>query len=417
MVDVVILADFEEGHVIPTFKLANNLLSHGISVTYLGIPDAKLFINNQGFKAEEIFQDMYPKGYIRKMRAHKKAMSSVDINEYYLAIATGRLDDIMNRLKPKLIISSSFIALEALLLHYRYGIEQIIYHTFFPPIAESPPKNLAEMSVSTCIQNFMELSGNAPDTILSFIQNANRNFKSFDDLVAPLLDMFQLMVCPKSLITNEQPIGDKDIYLGPCIREGSPEEIQSATRFLPKDKSAKLIFASMGSQIALYPDRADRFFNIAIDCMKHKQMQQYHMIISVGSEENKRKFDVDHGNISVFPWVPQTELLQHVDLAIIHGGLGSIKECIYHKVPMLIVPMGRDQIDNGQRVLINNLGLVEDIEALSPERLSTLVSNIFTNDTITESLGEASNSFRKADLEKDDVKLISKLIGNTVIPT
>jgi len=61
-------------------------------------------------------------------------------------------------------------------------------------------------------------------------------------------------------------------------------------------------------------------------------------------------------------FVPSEKILPHVDVAIIHGGYNSILECLYHGVPMLIIPANRgsDQIANGLNVALLGAGLLVD---------------------------------------------------------
>ncbi|XP_059353346.1 UDP-glucosyltransferase 2-like [Daphnia carinata] len=51
------------------------------------------------------------------------------------------------------------------------------------------------------------------------------------------------------------------------------------------------------------------------------------------------------GNIKIVDWLPQQDLLGHKNtrLFIAHGGIMGIQEAIYHQVPILGLPLGRDQ--------------------------------------------------------------------------
>ncbi len=64
-------------------------------------------------------------------------------------------------------------------------------------------------------------------------------------------------------------------------------------------------------------------------------------------------------NIFFFSYLSQIEVLQIADLFITHGGMGSIKESINNKVPMLVYPLdlNNDQNGNGLKVEFHGLGL------------------------------------------------------------
>jgi MGT family glycosyltransferase len=65
---------------------------------------------------------------------------------------------------------------------------------------------------------------------------------------------------------------------------------------------------------------------------------------------------VEHGSIrpaantTVVGFVPHTALLPNASLVVTHAGLGTVMASLGHGVPMLCVPMGRDQFFNASRV-------------------------------------------------------------------
>jgi UDP:flavonoid glycosyltransferase YjiC (YdhE family) len=64
-------------------------------------------------------------------------------------------------------------------------------------------------------------------------------------------------------------------------------------------------------------------------------------------------------NIHFFKRVPQLEVLKYSDVFITHGGMGSIKEAIEYKVPMLVYPLDPhyDQNGNALKIETKKLGL------------------------------------------------------------
>lgn len=55
-------------------------------------------------------------------------------------------------------------------------------------------------------------------------------------------------------------------------------------------------------------------------------------------------------NTTVTGFVPHERLLPHASLVVSHGGLGTVMAALSHGVPMLCVPMGRNQFFNASRV-------------------------------------------------------------------
>ena len=79
-----------------------------------------------------------------------------------------------------------------------------------------------------------------------------------------------------------------------------------------------------------------------------------------------------HGNVHIYPSVPQLDLLKYCDLMIHHGGFNTIKECMQFQVPMLIYALkkeGYDWLGNAARVKWRGLGVVGNIYKDNPEKI------------------------------------------------
>lgn len=63
-------------------------------------------------------------------------------------------------------------------------------------------------------------------------------------------------------------------------------------------------------------------------------------------------------NFIVRNYVPQLEVLQHVDVFITHGGMNSVHEGFYYNVPEVVVPHQFEQLLNGKRVVQTNAGIL-----------------------------------------------------------
>jgi UDP:flavonoid glycosyltransferase YjiC (YdhE family) len=68
-------------------------------------------------------------------------------------------------------------------------------------------------------------------------------------------------------------------------------------------------------------------------------------------------------NVEVVRYVPHDRLLPHASLVITHAGLGTVMTTLAHGVPMLCVPLGRDQFFNASRVAALGVGRVLDANA------------------------------------------------------
>ena len=57
------------------------------------------------------------------------------------------------------------------------------------------------------------------------------------------------------------------------------------------------------------------------------------------------------GNVTVVPWLPQADLLPHLDLVVHHGGAGTTLGAAGAGVKQLFIPQGADQFENTKAVV------------------------------------------------------------------
>src|SRR5215468_644990 len=62
-------------------------------------------------------------------------------------------------------------------------------------------------------------------------------------------------------------------------------------------------------------------------------------------------------NVTVTRWVRHADVLPHCSAVITHGGHGTVMKALIAGVPLIVVPMGRDQPDNAARVLYASAGI------------------------------------------------------------
>jgi UDP:flavonoid glycosyltransferase YjiC (YdhE family) len=104
------------------------------------------------------------------------------------------------------------------------------------------------------------------------------------------------------------------------------------------------------------------------------------------------------GNVHVLRSAPHNTLMQEVSLVISQGGHGTVNRALVNGVPLLILPMGRDQGDNAARVESKGAGLQLPPTASETEIASAAARLIFEPEfgLFARRLGEAI----KADINR-----------------
>ncbi len=80
------------------------------------------------------------------------------------------------------------------------------------------------------------------------------------------------------------------------------------------------------------------------------------IVVTKGPAIESHSFDVP-SNVDVRSYVPHHEIFPKADLVVTHGGHGTVMQALASGVPLLCVPMGRDQADEAARVVWRGAGL------------------------------------------------------------
>jgi UDP:flavonoid glycosyltransferase YjiC (YdhE family) len=99
-------------------------------------------------------------------------------------------------------------------------------------------------------------------------------------------------------------------------------------------------------------------------------------------------------HIHIFGVLPQLEILSNAAVFITHAGLGSVKEAIYFKVPMLAYPLDYrwDQPANARRIEFHKLGVLGNIRNDSVETIQAKLNEILESTEYKNNISSFSNS-------------------------
>lgn len=168
------------------------------------------------------------------------------------------------------------------------------------------------------------------------------------------------------------------------------------------DNKKEMIFFSLGSIASGDVCLMKRF----VEMFKHDKQRLY--VISKGV--NGDKYELDPDNMIGGNYIPQTVLLQHADLAIIHGGNNSVTECLYYGVPTIVMPLFGDQSDNAQR--IEDLGLGKRLNAYDCTRQELIesIDGILNDNKLVERVHKIGQRMRSQDDAGKISFMLKKLI-------
>lgn len=256
----------------------------------------------------------------------------------------------------------------------------------------------------------MKAPGEESMKFIEFLLSAGAVFSTLKDLVKPFDTFCELVACPLELETGTDHIPPNVHHIGPSVRtENGIDNHPDLNRI---KGHRKLIYASMGSQAISYKYACRSFFQKMIDVMKDEELRDYHLLLSVGPAFDEMTLMQLPENITIVRWASQVEALKHSVLAITHGGMGTIKECIYYGVPMIVLPLSRDQPSNAMRVQHHQLGVTAPIHNLTGSLLYTMIMKVLNSEEINAGIYKMKTIFRQKQASCTGADIVERLLVN-----
>lgn len=96
-------------------------------------------------------------------------------------------------------------------------------------------------------------------------------------------------------------------------------------------------------------------------------------------------------NAVVVRSAPHLQILKEASLVVTHGGHGTVMAALMHRLPMLVIPHGRDQADNAARITERGAGLAVS-RAAPTEQIRAALARLLSEPqfrTAAQTLGDA----------------------------
>ena len=100
------------------------------------------------------------------------------------------------------------------------------------------------------------------------------------------------------------------------------------------------------------------------------------VVVTVGERNDPAVLGPQPDHVRVERFIPQDELLPYCDLAVSHGGSGSVIGALAHGLPSVLLPLGADQPHNAQRCTELGVGQALDAVSVTPAEVVATVSTM-----------------------------------------
>jgi UDP:flavonoid glycosyltransferase YjiC (YdhE family) len=150
----------------------------------------------------------------------------------------------------------------------------------------------------------------------------------------------------------------------------------------------RLIYTGFGSFFSAHADLIRRLIAAL------GTRPDWDLVLSLaGSEPPEGLHDLPE-NVHLFSWVPQLKVLREADVAVVHGGVNTVDECVLAGVPMLIYCGNEtDMAGTTERAVHHKLGVAGDREGDDPAMVCARLERLLTDVTIRQSLDRMQGAF------------------------
>jgi len=203
-----------------------------------------------------------------------------------------------------------------------------------------------------------------PDVVADPLNQARANYDLPPD---PNLDMLSrylyISPMPPSFRHPSYPAPETAHYIKPF-----PPQPPSLMMFEGFDYDNPIVYFTLGT---VFNMESGNLFSRVLDGLKQLPIN---VVVTVGRHIDPAEFGEQPDSIHIAQYIPQLDLLPHVDLVVSHGGSGSVIATLAHGLPMVLIPMGADQLHNAHRCEALNVSRTLDAVTLTPDLVADAVS-------------------------------------------
>ncbi len=224
------------------------------------------------------------------------------------------------------------------------------------------------------------------------------------------------ILCLRPTELNFRPESSPQIHFcGPMVEPNRPEtavaietriRLDELYRRRREAETDALILCSLSSFAEAEPDFVRRVAQSAVD------EPRWDLILTLGGGSAVEAFDDLPDNVHFFDWVPQMQVLEEVDCAVINAGSSSITECVYQGVPVVVYSLQRnDQNGNAARVVYHGLGVAGDADSDGADVIRSHVRSVLSDDRMRRQVARMQRLFASYDAESCAARVVEGLIA------
>ncbi|HEU5471634.1 MAG TPA: macrolide family glycosyltransferase [Actinophytocola sp.] len=177
---------------------------------------------------------------------------------------------------------------------------------------------------------------------------------------------------PRSFQHRGETFDDRWVFIGPATERRLAEPV-----WQPPGDGRPIVVVSLGTS----HHRRGGFFRTCLDAFAD---QPWHVVLAVYDEVAAAELSPVPPNVELHRWLPMFSVLEHADVFVCHGGMGSVMTAMYRATPVVAVPRSPESMANARRV--DRLGLGRELNAdrLTTAQLCQTVREVAADEDIHE---------------------------------
>src|SRR5215831_3245528 len=230
----------------------------------------------------------------------------------------------------------------------------VMHGPYMIPRAEVPPLGTGLMPAKGRLGRLRDRSAAALTNAVFRTAMPSLNQARAEAGLPPVRDLADLMGRADRILVCSSPSYDfasgsvpaNVCYIGPQL-DDEPGEGSSGR--WPDDPGQPLVLVGLSSTVM----RQERLLQRAADALGQLQVRG---LVTTGPAVDPAVITAP-ANVTVRRWARHADVLPHCSAVITHGGHGTVMKALIAGVPLILVPLGRDQPDNAARVIHAGAGV------------------------------------------------------------
>ncbi|PZS03796.1 MAG: glycosyltransferase [Candidatus Chloroheliales bacterium] len=136
------------------------------------------------------------------------------------------------------------------------------------------------------------------------------------------------------------------------------------------------VYVTLGTEVNKEPDLYPGVLQTIIAGLRDAPIN---LIVTLGRDKDPADFGPQPANVHIERYIPQSLLLHHCDLMVMHGGSNSLLAALDIDLPLVVVPLIADQFFNAHITQTMRLGQVVQRGQLTPTSIRAAVEEVLAN--------------------------------------